>query len=147
MLVLLVSLFLSFSKEARAADIILHDLNAKAVNISSYIGKPTILLFWTTWCPYCRKEIKALNQIYPQIKKEGINIFAINIGESDYTVKKFFISNALGFSVLLDKDAVAADKYGVVGVPTYVFMDKFGHVNSDLHALPSNYKKLLLGEK
>lgn len=141
---ILILLVLGFAKEARAADVILNDLKGKAVNISSYLGKPTILFFWTTWCPYCRKEIKALNQMYPQLKKEGITVFAVNIGESEYTVQRFFMSNALSFGVLLDKDAVAADKYGVVGVPTYVFMDKSGHVTSDQHVLPTDYKKFLL---
>lgn len=143
-LVILIFLVLGSFPEAFAADIILHDLNGKAVNLSSCQGKPTILFFWTTWCPYCRREIKALNQLYPQMKKEGITVFAVNVGESDYIVQRFFMSNALGFGVLLDKDEVAADKYNVIGVPTYVFMDKSGHVISDEHALPVDYKKLLL---
>lgn len=142
-LIILIFLVLVFSNKASAGDIVLNDLNGKTVNLSSYNGKPTILFFWTTWCPYCRKEIKTLNQLYPQMKKEGITVFAVNIGEPDYKVQRFFMSNALTFGVLLDRDGMAADKYNVVGVPTYVFMDKSGHVISDQHALPLDYKKLL----
>jgi len=145
-LIILVFLVLGFSDKASAADIILNDLSAKAVNLSSSSGKPTVLFFWTTWCPYCRKEIKTLNQMYPQMKKEGIAVFAVNIGEPDYKVQRFFISNALAFGVLLDKDGKAADKYNVVGVPTYIFLDKSGRVISEAHALPPDYKKLLLGK-
>ncbi|MDD5466010.1 MAG: redoxin domain-containing protein [Candidatus Omnitrophica bacterium] len=142
---ILIFLVLGFSNKASAADIILSDLNGKAVNLSNYNGKPTILFFWTTWCRFCRNEIKTLNQMYPQMKKEGINVFAVNIGESSYTVQRFFMSYALAFRVLLDKDGLAADKYNVIGVPTYIFMDKTGRVISDAHALPLGYKKLLLG--
>lgn len=84
-----------------------------------------------------------LNQMYPQMKKEGITVFAVNIGEPDYKVQRFFMSNALVFGVLLDRDGMAADKYNVVGVPTYIFMDKSGRVISQEHALPLDYKKLL----
>lgn len=143
-LVILIFLVLGFSDKASAGDIILNDLDGKAANLSSYNGKPAILFFWTTWCRFCRSEIKTLNQMYPQMKKEGINVFAVNIGESNYTVRRFFMSNALTFRVLLDKDGLAADKYNVIGVPTYVFMDKTGRVISDAHALPLDYKKLLL---
>jgi len=146
LLVILVFLVLGFSKEASAAEIILNDLNAKMVNLSRYSGKPAILFFWTTWCPYCRKEIKVLNQAYPQMQKEGVTVFAVNIGEPDYKVERFFISNALSFEALLDKDGKAADKYNVVGVPTYVFLDKSGRAISQEHALPLDYKKLLLGK-
>ncbi|MDD5477867.1 MAG: TlpA disulfide reductase family protein [Candidatus Omnitrophica bacterium] len=142
-LVILILLVLGFSKTASAGDIILNDLDGKAVDLSSYNGKPTILFFWTTWCPYCRKEIKILNQMYPQMKKEGITVFAVNIGEPDYKVQRFFMSNALTFGILLDRDGLVADKYKVIGVPTYVFMDKSGRVISDQHALPLDYKKLL----
>lgn len=143
-LAVLILLVLGFSNEAPAGDIILNDLNGKTVNLSSYSGKPTILFFWTTWCPYCRKEIKTLSQLYPQMKKEGITVFAVNIGEPDYKVQRFFMSYALGFRVLLDRGALAADKYNVIGVPTYIFMDKSGRVISVAHALPLDYKKLLL---
>ncbi len=142
--VILIFLVLGFSNKASAADLILNDLSGKTVNLSSPSGKPAILFFWTTWCKFCRKEIKTLNQLYPQMKKEGINVLAVNIGESSYAVQRFFISQALTFGVLLDKDGLAADKYNVIGVPTYVFMDKSGRVISQEHALPLDYKKLLL---
>lgn len=141
-LILLVS---GFFNTAAAADIILNDLNGQAVNLSIASGKPTILFFWTTWCPHCRKEIKKLNEMYPQMKKEGINVFAVNAGEADYKVHNFFISYALSFEVLLDKNGAAADKYNLLGVPTYVFIDKSGRLISDTHALPADYKKILFG--
>ena len=140
---ILIFLVLGFSKEASAGGIILNDLNGKTVNLSDYKGKPMILFFWTTWCPHCRKEIKALNQKYLQMEKEGIIVFAVNIGEPDYTVRRFFMKDALGFKVLLDKDGAAADKYNVIGVPTYIFLDKAGQIISDEHALPDDYERLL----
>ncbi len=144
-LTLVVSIFLvlGFSKAASAQELILNDLNGKKVNLSAYRGKPAILFFWTTWCPYCRKEIKALNQMYPQLKKEGITVFAVDIGEADYVVQRVFVADALSFGVLLDKDGSVADKYNVIGVPTYVFIGKSGQVTSDEHVLPIDYKKLL----
>lgn len=131
-------------RAASAGDIILNDLNGKTVNLSGCKGKPVVLFFWTTWCPHCRKEIKSLNQKYLQMEKEGIIVFAVNLGEPDYTVRKFLMKDALGFKVLLDKDGEAANKYNVIGVPTYIFLDKAGEVISDGHVLPDDYERLLL---
>ncbi len=40
-----------------APDFKLQDTNGGLVMLSSYKGKqPIILFFWTTWCPYCRRE-------------------------------------------------------------------------------------------
>lgn len=143
LLTALICLVLGFGKEALAGDIILKNLGGREVNLSSYEGKPVILFFWTSWCPYCRQEIKALNQGYAQMEKEGIVVFGINVGESDYKVQKFFKGYVLNFGILLDRDGSVANKYDVIGVPTYIFLDKTGQVIVQTHSLPENYKSLL----
>ena len=140
----LIWLVLGFAKDALANDIILNDLGGSAVQLSSYKGKPVILFFWTTWCPYCRQELRMLNQQYSQIAKEGIVLLGVNVSESDYKVQRFFKGYPLNFKMLLDKAGLLADKYGLLGVPTYIFLDKNGQVISQAHSLPVNYKSLLL---
>lgn len=150
-LISLIFLALGFFVEASAVasrpssngDIILNDLKGKAVNLSDYKGKPTILFFWTTWCRFCREEIKTLNQAYPQMKQEGVTVFAVNIGESQYAVENFFVKHLFSFEVLLDRDALLADKYDIMGVPTYILINKSGLLMKD-NALPANYKEFLL---
>jgi peroxiredoxin len=140
----LICLVLGFVKDSQAADIILKDLGGQTVNLSSYTGKPVVLFFWTTWCPYCRQELKKLNQQYSQITKEGIIILGVNVNEPDYKVQRFFKDYQLNLKILLDKNGSLADKYGLIGVPTYIFLDKTGKVISQAHNFPENYKKLLI---
>ena len=143
LLIILVTLVLSSGKIALADDIILNDLGGQAVNLSGYKGKPVILFFWTTWCPYCRVELKKLNQQYSsQMAKEGITVLGINVSESENKVRRFFKGYPLNFRILLDKDGLLADKYGLMGVPTYIFLDKSGQVISQAQNLPVNYKSL-----
>jgi len=143
-LVLTVILALSFTNTALAGDIILNDLESKPVNLSAPAGKPAILFFWTTWCPYCRTELRALNKMYPQMEKEGLTVFAVNIGETGYKVERFLKNYALNMRVLLDKEGQAAENYEIGGVPTYILIDKSGKVVSLEHRLPEDYKSLLL---
>ncbi|MHB8154692.1 MAG: TlpA family protein disulfide reductase [Candidatus Omnitrophota bacterium] len=144
LLMVLIWLVLGFSEGALADDIILNDLGGRAVQLSSYKGKPVIMLFWTTWCPYCREELKNLNQQYLQIEQQGIVVFGVNVNEPDYKVQRFFKNYQLNFRILLDKAGLLSDKYGLMGVPTYVLLDKTGEVISQSHSLPDNYKSLLL---
>ena len=139
----LILLVLSFRSSVLAADIILKDLHGQEVNLSSENGKPTILFFWTTWCHFCRNEIKALNQNYERMENDGINVFAIDIGEPKYRVENFYENNMLNFKVLLDEHGLAADEYDVMGVPTYIFLDKSGKIISRGNNLPQDYKALL----
>ena len=139
----LIFLVLTLGKSALAQEVILNDLDGKSVNVASYIGKPVILFFWTTWCPYCRQELKILNQQYAAMDKDGIIVLGVNVSEPDEKVRRFFTGYLLNFKILLDKSGLLADKYDLLGVPTYVFLDKAGQVVSRSHSLPENYKSLL----
>jgi cytochrome c biogenesis protein CcmG, thiol:disulfide interchange protein DsbE len=143
LLIGLVFLALGFSQGVQAADIVLNDLNGQQNTLSSYIGKPVILFFWTTWCPSCRKELKVLNQQALDISKEGIVILGVDVGEPDYKVKKYLKGYALNFEVLLDQKMELTNSYDLVGVPTFIFLNKDGKAVAQTHRLPANYKSLL----
>ncbi len=128
-----------------APDFKLQDLNQNTFSLSSYKDKqPVILFFWTTWCPFCRNELRLLKDIYPQLVKEGWELFAINVGESAYKVEKFTKDYALNFTVLLDKDTTVVYSYGILGVPTYIILNKDGYIVFKDNYFPKGiYKELI----
>lgn len=138
-----VLILLVLAVSANADSVILNDLNAEKTDISSYKGKAVLLFFWTTWCPYCRDEIKMLDGMAPQMQKDGIEVFAVNVGESDSKVFSFVGKNMLTLRILLDRDGKAADNYDVIGVPTFIILDKTGKAVSRANTFPRDYKNLL----
>ncbi len=127
-----------------ATEFKLSDLENKEFSLSSLKGKPVILFFWTTWCPFCRKELKTLKDKYPQLVKDGWELFAIDVAEPAYKVDSFIKSYSLNFKVLLDKDTAVVDSYDILGVPTYVLIDKKGQVVFKDHYFPqATYKDLI----
>lgn len=129
-----------------ALDFKLQDLSKNFVSLSDYKGKnPVVILFWTTWCPYCRTELNNLNQRYPQLVKEGWEVLAIDVDESLFLVEAFLKRRPLTFKVLLDSDAKAAHSYGLLGVPTFILVNKEGFVVFKDNYFPEDeYKELLL---
>jgi peroxiredoxin len=128
-----------------APDFTLQDLDENAFILSSYKDKqPVILFFWTTWCPFCRQELKTLKGLYPQLKKEGLELFAIDAGEPKHRVDNFIKKYMLDFKVLLDRDTNVAYSYDISGVPAYVLVDKKGYIVFKGHYFPlAEYKKLI----
>ncbi len=129
-----------------AVDFKLSDLNQNTVTLSNFKDKqPVILFFWTTWCLFCRKELKTLKDMYPGLKEEGWELFAVDVGEPLYRVENFTQSYFLNFRVLLDKDAAVAQAYGILGVPTYILINKEGYIVFVGNYFPhKNYKELIL---
>lgn len=140
----LISIFcLSFGC-ALADEMRLKELNGREVNLSAHIAKqPVLLFFWTTWCPYCRKEIKELDSLSAQLKKDGLLLFAVNIAEPSSRVEKFFRDYPPSFGVLLDEEARLSGSYDIIGVPTYILLDKAGKEVYRDNSLPHDYKALI----
>jgi len=122
----------------------LNSLTGSEVSLDDYKGKqPLVLFFWTTWCPYCREEIKQLNLMEAQLKQKGISVFAVDVGEPGYKVARFFQDFPVNFQVLLDKEGLLASDQGIAGVPTYILFNKSGKEVSRGYALPKDFERLM----
>ena len=128
-----------------ATNFTLLDLENKEFSLSDFKGKPVILFFWTTWCPYCRGELKQLNTMHTQFLQNSVELVAINVGEPADKIQRFARSYLFSYRVLLDTDAEVAGAFGILGVPTYTLINKEGHVVFNNHYFPQKeYKDLIL---
>ncbi len=109
----------------------LNDLSGNKVSLSSYKDKKNVVLvFWTTWCPYCREALRNLQADFKSLSEMGIELLAINVGESEYKVNSFAQNYNFSFRILLDQYGSVADHYDLFGVPTYVIINKSGQIVS-----------------
>ncbi len=110
-------------------DFELESLSGSRVSLSDYRGKKSVLLvFWTTWCPYCRFALNSLKDERRYFNDRGVELLAINVGESLQKVTGFVEGAGIDFTVLLDRNSQVSDNYDVLGVPTYFLIGKFGKV-------------------
>lgn len=106
----------------------LPDMDGKKHTLSRHKGKPVIINFWATWCPPCRAELPAMNRGWAKIKDEGIEMIAINVGESEDTIFEFMGDHPIDFTVLLDESGEIINKWPVKGLPTTFILDKEGNL-------------------
>jgi len=78
-------------------------------------GRPAVILFWATWCPYCSKLMPHLEKLRQEFAPEDVNFYALNIWEDGDPVE-YLKKNGYGFELLLEADEVAKT-YGVRGTP------------------------------
>lgn len=141
--IMILVLGLNLTNQAFGENIVLKDLQGNNVNLESYQGRPRLFVFWTTWCPYCRKAIQSLTQMNSQLQKDGVLVLAVNVNESRSKVERFFKNLPFNFKVLLDQNALLASSYNVNGVPTYVLINAANEIVEKVNSFPANYKVLL----
>ncbi len=121
-----------------APDFKLQNLDGQSISLSDLQGKPVLLNFWATWCPPCRAEMPYIQQIYEEWSDKGLEVLAIDIGESSSKVKEFLQSQGLSIPVLLDTEKNVAQEYNITGIPTTFFIDKDGIIQEKvIGAFPS----------
>src|SRR5271155_4970817 len=103
-----------------APPIVLENAKGAIVDVGTLLKKgPVIVTFYRGgWCPYCNLELKAYQQILPQIAAAGASLVAISPEKPDGTVSTAE-KNALSFPVLSDVGHATGKAFGVV----YAFTD------------------------
>ncbi|MGA7433696.1 MAG: peroxiredoxin-like family protein [Xanthobacteraceae bacterium] len=105
----------------RAPPIALTNAKGAIVDIKSLLVRgPAIVTFYRGgWCPYCNLELRAFQQILPEIKAAGASLVAISPEKPDDTLSTAE-KNALDFEVLSDVGQKVGRAFGLV----YTFSDE-----------------------
>lgn len=114
----------------RAKDFKLTDALGQEVILYEELAKgPVILVFYRgSWCPFCNLQLKAYQQILPQIHALGAQLIAVSPQKPDYSLSMKEKEN-LDFQVLSDPSGLVTAKYNLLfEVPQEVkgVMESFG---------------------
>lgn len=110
----------------QAPPLTLTTLDGRRVDLQSLSGKVVMVNFWATWCPPCVKEIPSLQRLYAATRGRGLEILAVDVGESEAEMRRFLADKPVDFPVLMDSDASALRTWGVYAFPTTLVLDR-GH--------------------
>jgi len=95
---------------------------------ADFTGKVVAIRFWADWCPFCKDEMTAIEPIYRQHRDAGLEVIAINVGQSRPVAQRFIDKIPISYTIGLDEESAVARRYGVIGLPTTFFIDRDGKV-------------------
>lgn len=89
------------------------DLEGVVVSSSSWVGSPTILLFYRgTWCPLCNVQVKELSEGYREIESLGARVVLVSPQPASESVKMAARFDA-PMTFLVDEGNAAAHILGI----------------------------------
>lgn len=121
----------SVGRQAPAVSLPVVDAD-KQVTLEEFRGKVVLLDFWATWCPPCREQMPAVQNLEEDASLSGsVQILSINTDEQgddpEQKAEAYLEEQGYTFTTLLD-DGSAADAFGVTQLPTLIVVDPDGNI-------------------
>jgi thiol-disulfide isomerase/thioredoxin len=101
----------------------------------SGLARPTLVVFWATWCPVCRSEednIETVARDWPVLS------VAMQSGDAE-AVDDHIVARRLTVPAVIDDDADIAERWGVKSVPTHFIVDATGKIRFRMVGYASEY--------
>ncbi len=88
-------------------------------------GRRTVVVAWSTWCG-CRYELPAWHALADELEPLGLDLVAVALDDDEERVRHW--TGKADLPPVLDPDHRLSDVFGVVNVPSTVWLDEEGRV-------------------
>ena len=122
-----------------APDVRLPGIDGKPVDLASFRGSATAILFWNPNCGYCRQVLERV-RAWESGKHDPLKLLIVSTGSPDE-------NRGFRSPVVLDPDFATAHAFGVAGTPSAVLVDSSGIIDSEVAAGGENVMNLLNVER
>ena len=108
-----------------------YDEDGVEIKISDFRGKNVILLFWTSWCKYCKEEFQNMQEYSKLLEGyDDVEFILLNKLDGEKETKEqaltFLKENNIPFTTYFDEDLTIFNSLGIKIVPTMLGIDSEG---------------------
>jgi cytochrome c biogenesis protein CcmG, thiol:disulfide interchange protein DsbE len=118
-------------------------MDGATISLADLRGNPAVLIFWTSWCSFCKAEAPEFNRLVRRYRAKGVRVLGINIQDSEKRTRAGIKDFGIRYPVARDADAKVAQRYKVSATPTLIFLDAQGMVTYKGNRLPADYNDRL----
>lgn len=108
------------------------DADGRTVSLSSYRGSPVLVLFWSSWCKYCKEQLNISREIAEIADQNGAKVLLVDKLDFERETRSAALAELqamkLPFSSWFDDHLAAYRAWGLKQIPTCVLLDTTGNV-------------------
>lgn len=102
-------------------------LSGSRIGIAELRGKPAFVNFWASWCDPCHTEAPEIERFDRSLHGRA-RLVGVDYTDASGSARSFIHHYGWSFPVLSDPDGVAGARYGFIGLPSTVVLDRSGRI-------------------
>ena len=77
-------------------------LDGGTLTPESWRGQSAVVVFWETYCPYCKRHNAHIDKLYRATRGSGLRVLSVALDADEAAVRRYMASNKFSFPVTLD---------------------------------------------
>ena len=102
-------------------------LGGATVTKAGLLGQPLVLNFWSSWCPSCREEAPALEQVWREYKDRRVRFLGVAVKDGEDDALGFIETFDITFPNAPESGDIALD-FGTLAHPETYFINREGEI-------------------
>lgn len=104
------------------------DEEGRPRGLADFKGKVVLLNVWATWCPPCRLEMPALDNLQAALGGPDFEVVTLSMDRGGVEpVRRFFSETGVKrLAIFVDRSGKALRNLGALGLPTTILLDRDG---------------------
>lgn len=115
-----------------APEVTLTDFEGETFSLQDYEGRPVVVNFWASWCPFCAAEMPDFEKVHRSVSDDvvflGIDQCESCQGGSRDAAERLARETGVSYRLAEDPDGSVFVAFGGSSMPTTIFIDADGKV-------------------
>jgi len=103
-------------------------IDGRTVPASQWAGKPLVVEFWASWCPFCALQNPRLQALYDKTRGTSLQVLTISIDKHQHEAAAYLKQRGYTFPATMDSDALRQAFGKRRGLPELYVLDGNGRV-------------------
>lgn len=77
-------------------------LDGRKIDATSWRGQPAIVVFWATYCPYCKRHNAHIEGLYRATQGQALRVLGVALDTDEDAVRRYMAVSGYTFPVAMD---------------------------------------------
>lgn len=105
----------------------LTDFDGARFDLADYRGKPVVLNFWASWCPFCVAEMPDFQRVHQELG-DRVAFVGVNLRDNGSAAQALAGKTGVTYRLAADPNGRVYSSFKGTGMPTTVFIDAHGRL-------------------